>query len=86
MATKTEMVTGTADSDGNDVADGDSKCNSAGDANGDGDQDGNSNEDGDGNVLCNYKFFGTYLDHLPTTPTSPHCDTFQQIPVSFYDF
>ncbi len=37
-------------------------------------------------VLCNWKYFGTYLGYLPTIPMSPQCDTFQLIPVSFYDF
>ncbi len=36
-------------------------------------------------VLCNWKYFGTYLGYLPTTPTSLPCDTFQLIPVSFWD-
>jgi hypothetical protein len=34
-------------------------------------------------VLCNWEYFGTYLGYLPTIPTSPQCDTFQLIPVSF---
>jgi hypothetical protein len=34
-------------------------------------------------VLCNWKYFGTYLGYLPTIPTLPQCDTFQLIPVSF---
>ena len=34
-------------------------------------------------VLCNWKYFGTYLGYLPRIPTSPQCDTFQLIPVSF---
>ena len=29
------------------------------------------------------KYFGTYLGYLPTILTSPQCDTFQLIPVSF---
>jgi hypothetical protein len=35
------------------------------------------------NLLCNWKYFGNYLGYLPTIPTSPQCDTFQLIPVSF---
>ena len=34
-------------------------------------------------MLCNWKYFGTYLGYLPMIPTSPQCDTFQLIPVGF---
>jgi hypothetical protein len=34
-------------------------------------------------MLCNWKYFGTYLGYLPTIPTSSQCDTFQLIPVIF---
>ncbi len=37
-------------------------------------------------LLCNRKYFGSYLGYIPMIPTSPQCDTFQLIPVSFYDF
>jgi hypothetical protein len=32
------------------------------------------------------KYFGIYLGYLPMIPTSPQCDTFQLIPVSFLGF
>jgi hypothetical protein len=35
-------------------------------------------------VMCKVnKYFGTYIGYLPMIPTSPQCDTFQLIPVSF---
>jgi hypothetical protein len=34
-------------------------------------------------VLCNWKYFDTYLGYLPMIPMSSQCDTFQLIPVSF---
>jgi hypothetical protein len=34
-------------------------------------------------VLCNWEYFGTYFGYLSMIPTSPLCDTFQLIPVSF---
>jgi hypothetical protein len=34
-------------------------------------------------MLCSWDYFSTYLGYLPTIPTSPKCDTFQLIPVSF---
>ncbi len=37
-------------------------------------------------VLCNWEYSGTYLGYLPMIPTSPQCDTFQLIPVSFLEF
>ncbi len=39
-----------------------------------------------GNTLGNQEYFGTYLGYSPTIPTSPHCGTFQLIPLSFQDF